>query len=197
MEIHVITDGEKTVDELVEVITEFHQEADYIHIREKTKTVKELVQLVTRLIDNGIDKRKLVINDRLDVALMRDIPNIHLPGHSFSIKEVKTNYPEMRVGSSIHSVEEAIQCEAEGADYLLFGHIFATNSKMNLPGRGIQELEKVCRAVNIPVIAIGGITPEKKAEISTAKAAGMAVMSYVLSSDNPKEAARKLKLGVK
>lgn len=193
MEIHVVTDGKKTVDELVNIIFKFHQEVDYVHIREKTKTAKELNELVTRLLSQGVDAKKLVINDRLDVALMKGIPNIHLPGHSFSVKEVKANYPEMRVGSSIHSVEEAIQCEAEGADYLLFGHIFVTNSKVNLPGRGIAVLEEVCKAVHIPVIAIGGIVPEKIAEVAQANAAGIAVMSYVLSSENPNESACMLK----
>jgi thiazole tautomerase (transcriptional regulator TenI) len=170
-----------------------HEEADYIHIREKTKSASQIMEIVFLLLNNGVPKRKIVINDRLDVALLNQLPNVHLPGHSFSIEKVKQMAPSLRVGRSVHSLQEAIECELAGADYLLFGHIFETNSKVNLTPRGILQLAEICKTVQIPVIAIGGIVPETVSKLSGVKLSGVAVMSYVMASDEPIRALLELK----
>jgi thiazole tautomerase (transcriptional regulator TenI) len=196
LEIHVITDGKQTVEELTKRILMIHDETDYIHIREKTKSASEIMEIVAFLLNNGVPKRKLVINDRLDVALLNQLSNVHLPGHSFSIEKVKQMDTSLRVGRSIHSLQEAIECENAGADYLLFGHIFETNSKANLTPRGIRQLAEICENVQIPVIAIGGIVPETVSKLSDVKLSGVAVMSYVMASDEPIRALLELKRSI-
>ena len=196
LEIHVISDGKQTVCELTKRIVMIHDEVDYIHIREKTKSVSEILEIVSILLNNGVPKSKLVINDRLDVALLHEIPNVHLPGHSFPIEKVRRMNPDLRIGRSVHSLQEAIECEKAGADYLLFGHIFPTNSKPNLAPRGVQQVAEICQSVRIPVIAIGGIIPTNIPKLSGMNLSGIAVMSYVIASDNPKNALQELRLSL-
>ncbi|WP_299833470.1 thiazole tautomerase TenI [uncultured Metabacillus sp.] len=193
LEIHVITDGKQTVEELTKQILRFHEEADYIHIRERTKTASELMEIVSILITGGVPKKKIVINDRVDAAILNDLFNIHLPGHSFSIEKVRKLRPSLRIGRSVHSLQEAIEAEEAGADYLLFGHVFTTNSKAGLAPRGIPQFAEICERIEIPVIAIGGMTPETVQKLSGLKAGGVAVMSYVMSNSEPRHALREIK----
>lgn len=193
VEFHVITNGQQTIKELIKRLTMIHNEVDYIHIREKTKSASDIMLLVSELVAGGVPKEKLVINDRLDVAVLQNIPNLHLPSHGFSIQEVKTFRPSFRIGRSIHSMEEAIQCEKEGADYLLYGHIFETMCKADLIPRGVEQLKSICENVKIPVIAIGGITPLTIDQLKQTNVFGVAVMSYVMEHENPKHALMSLK----
>lgn len=193
VEFHVITDGKQTIEELIKRLSMIHSEVDYIHIREKKKSAADIMKLVSALVAKGVPKEKLVINDRMDVALLHTIPNLHLPSHGFSIQEVKKYRPSFRIGRSIHSLEEAILCEKEGADYLLYGHIFETTSKADLLPRGVKQLEQICKNVIIPVIAIGGITPDTIDRLRQTNVNGVAVMSYVMGSNDPKHALLKLK----
>jgi thiazole tautomerase (transcriptional regulator TenI) len=196
LEIHVISDGKQTVRELTKRIVMIHDEVDYIHIREKAKSVSEIMEIVSLLLNYGVPKSKLVINDRLDVELLHEIPNVHLPGHSFAIEKVRRMNPNLRIGRSVHSLQEAIECENAGADYLLFGHIFPTNSKPNLAARGVQQVAEICQSVRIPVIAIGGIIPTTIPKLSGVNLSGIAVMSYVIASDNPQNALQELRLSL-
>ncbi|WP_226530507.1 thiazole tautomerase TenI [Metabacillus niabensis] len=193
MEFHVITDGKQTINELISRLSIIHTEVDYIHIREKTKSASDIMDLLSVLVDKGVPKEKLVINDRMDVAVLQNIPNLHLPSHGFSIREVKKYRPSFRIGRSIHSLEEAIQCEREGADYLLYGHIFETTCKADLLPRGVEQLKDICKNVKIPVIAIGGITPKTIDQLNRTNVHGVAVMSYVMESKDPKSALLTLK----
>ncbi|WP_226670611.1 thiamine phosphate synthase [Metabacillus litoralis] len=193
MEIHVITDGNQSIAELTNRLLLLHEEVDYIHIREKTKTVTEQMIIVSNLIKQGVPKEKLVINDRLDVALLNNIPNVHLPGHSFSIDDVKKFNSTLKVGSSVHSLEEAVSSEKSGADYVIFGHIFETNSKENLAPRGIEQLREITEHIQIPVVAIGGIEPLTVKELKHIKLKGVAIMSYVMKNKDPILAITELK----
>lgn len=189
MQIHLITDDRHTIGELVQKATDVKESIDYLHVREKTKSSKEVVNLVQQLVNSGFDRRKLVINDRIDVALLSGVDQVQLPSHSFHVKEVKAKFPHLTAGVSVHSVDEAIQAEKDGADYCLFGHIYPTGSKAFAPGRGTKALQEVVDAVSIPVIAIGGITGEKIRELKKIKPEGIAVMSAILSADHPRAAA--------
>ncbi|MFC5559363.1 thiazole tautomerase TenI [Ureibacillus thermophilus] len=193
MELHAITDGKKSIKELKEIITSIADVVDYIHIREKNKSPTEIVALVKELINAGVEKERLVINDRLDIALLTGIRNVHLPGNGLPAVKVKTAYPYMRVGVSVHSVEEAKISEEAGADYCLFGHVFETDSKKGMAGRGTDALGEIVEQVKIPVIAIGGITPDNAVKVLEKKVQGIAVMSYIFSANQPKEAATFLK----
>lgn len=193
LEIHVITDGVQTVKEIIKKILMIHEEVDFLHIREKTKSASEVMEIVSALLENGVSRDKIIVNDRLDVVQLQQLSNIHLPGNSFSIQTVKEFMPSLKIGRSVHSLEQAIDSEKAGVDYLMFGHLFATKSKANLPPRGVELLEDICRSVSIPVIAIGGIVPETVSKLSNIKLSGIAIMSYVMASDNPSFALQQIK----
>lgn len=185
MKLHLVTDGEKSITELVHIISNVHTAADAIHIREKKKTAGELVALIEELYQNGVPKSKLIINDRIDAAIMTGVQRVQLPASGFDVKLVKQNFPELEVGCSIHSKAEAVLCEENGADRLLFGHLFQTSSKRGLKAREVLEAEEIVRSVRIPVFVIGGIDPSTLPEIRNLKIDGVAVMSHVFSAEDP------------
>ena len=90
----------------------------------------------------------------------------------------RRKYPHIkRIGTSIHSVEDAVFAESHGADYITAGHIFTTDCKKGLPGRGIDWLKSICHAVSIPVYAIGGISDANIFMLSDCNIAGYCMMS--------------------
>lgn len=97
---------------------------------------------------------------------------------SVSSESFRKKYPHIqRIGTSIHSVEDAIFAESHGADYITAGHIFTTDCKKGLPGRGMEWLKTVCDAVSIPVYAIGGISDANAGELSDCGISGYCMMS--------------------
>lgn len=110
---------------------------------------------------------------------------IHLPLHV--LKSDPTIYKEFdEVGVSIHSVNEAIEAMDLGATYITAGHIFATDCKKGVPPRGLDFLSSVCSSVNIPVYAIGGISPVNAQKAIDAGAEGVCIMSGLMTCKSPK-----------
>jgi thiamine-phosphate pyrophosphorylase len=91
------------------------------------------------------------------------------------------------IGVSCHSVEDSLEAKALGAGYITAGHVFATDCKKGLPPRGLDFLREVCQSVDIPVYAIGGISPENFSQVMEAGASGACVMSGFMKSAQPKE----------
>ena len=119
---------------------------------------------------------RVVVNDRLDVALAAGAGGVHLGGQSMPVAEVRKVAPRpFAVGVSCHSLAEAQAAESAGADYLLLGPVFATPSKLKYgPPLGLNELRKVTAQIRIPVLALGGITVERVGPCLEAGAAGIA-----------------------
>lgn len=103
------------------------------------------------------------------------------------------SYP--RIGVSIHSLEEGLLAQDNGADYVLAGHVFPTDCKKDLPPRGLDFIGKLRHHLTIPVMAIGGIKPENVLDVYKSGAQSVAVMSYIMSSSNPKRRAQEFKEG--
>lgn len=119
-----------------------------------------------------------VINDRADIARMVGADGLHLGQDDLSIEEARRVVRNMQIGVSTHSLEQAVNAEAEGADLIALGPVFETNTKENPdPVVGLQMLETVCRTVSRPVVAIGGITPENAARTLDAGARYVAAIS--------------------
>ncbi len=184
MKLIAVTDGRQSVDELASTIITIKDYFDFVHIRERSKKSRELVRLLHLLDEGKVSKEKIVINDRLDFALLYGIPNVHLPGHGLPVQAVKKHYPQLNVGCSVHSLGEAIQAERDGADYVLYGHCFETECKQGLPPNGIGLLSEIVQALRIPVHAIGGITPDRVSLIKSAGAGAIAVMSGIFSAQD-------------
>lgn len=112
---------------------------------------------------------------------------IHLPMHILSrlTDDDKKNFKIL--GASCHSIEDAITAQRLGCTYITVGHIFDTDCKKGLPGRGTGFLKEVCKSVVIPVYAIGGISPDNIAQVSDTGADGACIMSSAMQCENPKE----------
>ncbi|MEG0261371.1 MAG: thiamine phosphate synthase [Lysinibacillus sp.] len=175
------------VSDLATKISRIHHVVDYIHIREKLKSAHEILSLLQLLDAAGVRKEKIVLHDRLDIALLTNNPNIHLPSHSLPVKNVRTAYPQLRIGRSVHSIEEAQQAEADGADYVLYGHCFETQCKAGKVPNGIDLIRQMKKTVQIPIFAVGGITLARIPLLQEIQADGVALMSSIFNLDDPHE----------
>jgi thiamine-phosphate pyrophosphorylase len=156
---------------------------DWIQIREKDLEARPLARLVRLAMDStrGTGAR-ILVNDRLDVALATGASGVHLGEMSLPVETVaewrrSAGHKEFQIGASRHSIEAAQAAERGGADYLFFGPVFSTPSKAAFgPPQGIERLREVCAAVRIPVLAIGGVNLENAASCMGAGAAGVAAI---------------------
>lgn len=183
-ELHIISNGTMPMEQLREIVMDIHPYVNAIHLREKQKTARELFQAIDLLINANLPLSKIIINDRVDVALVTRARGVQLAFHSLDAALVKDSFPELRVGSSIHSYREGQKAKENGADYVLFGHVFPSKSKPGKTPQGLEELARLTQ-LDIPVIAIGGITAENTGQVLHAGANGIAVMSGVLEAPDP------------
>lgn len=180
-----VTDDGQSVPDLASKIIEIIDKVNFVQIREKAKTAQEIITLLQYMEEGGVQKDKIILNDRLDIALLMGVQSVHLPEKGLPVKMVKQNFPHIRVGLSVHSYEGAKKAERDGADYVLYGHCFETDSKKGKTPNGIQPILKMKQELRIPVYAIGGITLNKIDTLQQAKADGIAVMSGIFSAENP------------
>ncbi|XKE69252.1 thiazole tautomerase TenI [Jeotgalibacillus malaysiensis] len=189
--LHLISTGTQKSEQLADMIESIHPEIDFIHLREKTKTAKEIYEMVELLINTGVPPSKIIINDRADVACVTNVRGVHLAFHSLPVELVKQTFKNLTVGCSVHSLEEAQIAEQQGADYVIFGHIYSTQSKPGLIPQGLAQLSFISQSISIPVIAVGGIKPANSADVIGAGAQGIAVMSGILGAKNPLKAVQQ------
>lgn len=184
-EIFVITNrtliGTRSLSQVITSVVEGG--ADTIILREKDLLPADLYKIASKAmkICKG-SNTKLIINSSIEVALACDADGVHLGFGSLPVNAARTLLSGKIVGVSVHSSEEAEAAQAMGADYLLAGHVFPTNSKAGQPGRGLEFIKNLSAQVQIPVIAIGGINTRNAKDVINAGAAGIAVMSAVMES---------------
>ena len=166
---------------------------DYVIVREKSKRIRDWFELFDILDRLSFPKEKVIVHDRLDVAHIRSFRTVQLPGHSVPLQEAVESYPQLMIGRSVHSYEEARQAERDGAHYLLYGHIYSTPSKKGVPPRGTSELRKIVRDVSIPVYAIGGIRLQHLDEMKAVGVDGVAVLSPFFTTDEPQRLAQQFR----
>jgi thiazole tautomerase (transcriptional regulator TenI) len=188
--LHIISNNKLALDDFALLAGRIKQYVTAFHLREKTKTARELINGIELLLAAGVSPECIIVNDRVDVAAAMGISGVQLTYHSLAVNQVKRLFPRLKIGKSVHSVDEARLAEDEGADFLIFGHIYPTDSKPGLPSKGVDLLRQVTWNVSLPVIAIGGIKPENTREILRNGAKGIAVMSGVLDAENPVLAAK-------
>ena len=171
--------------------------ARLIQLREKDLSARDLFDLAGRL--RQLTRRfgaKLLINDRVDIAIAVDADGVHLPASSFSPADARRLLGEDKIiGLSAHSTQDAIRAEREGADFVTFSPIYYTPSKAGYgTPQGLENLEEVCTKVNIPVYALGGIKGENVREVMGCGAKGVALISAILGAKDIKaETLRLLK----
>jgi len=167
---------------------------DWIQIREKDLAGGALVELARFAVaEAGSASAQVLINDRLDVALAAGAAGVHLGEQSLPLSRVvewrrSSRRTEFRIGVSCHSLECAREAARGGANYLFFGPVYATPSKaaFGLP-QGIERLREVCSAIQIPVLAIGGVNAGNARACFEAGAAGIAAIRLFQDAKEPAE----------
>lgn len=169
--------------------------ADTIQFRQKTGSTRWMIEVASEV--KQLCKQAgvtFIVNDRLDVAIAAGAEGVHLGQADFPIPLAREILGRDRIiGGSAATMDEALRCLAEGADYVGFGPVYPTTSKEDAgPVSGIDWLKQVVERLKLPVIAIGGITQGNAAGVMRAGAWGVAVISAVCCDEDPEGATRAL-----
>jgi len=182
LEAYLVTDRHLASDEFLLRLIQRASEAgvDRIQIREKDLEGRALMRLVRQAME-AVDGNRatLLVNDRLDVALTAQTHGVHL-GRQGLPADVARRIAgdELIIGASAHSLEEALEAQERGADYLFIGPVFPTPSKAAFgEPLGVPKLESILRRIRIPAYAIGGVTPERLAILRDLPLTGVAMIS--------------------
>jgi thiamine-phosphate pyrophosphorylase len=164
-----------------------------VQLREKDLEARELLALADTLREaTRRHGARLIVNDRADVALAARADGVQRTHASLPVSALRAiTPPGFLVGASVHSEAEARDAAAQGADFIVFGPVYDTPSKRRYgPPQGLAALEAVARAVDRPVLAVGGLTPERVAEALAAGAAGVAVIGAIYGAARPADATK-------
>jgi thiamine-phosphate diphosphorylase len=161
-----------------------------LHLRGRSVGARELLDLAQRLHAVGRETgARLLVNDRIDVALAAGLDGVQLGERSLPVQAARRLLPASSlVGASVHGVECAREAWSQGADYLIVGTIFSTPTHPGRTGRGVEHLSRVGAEGDGPVLAIGGITPARLALCFEAGAYGVAVLRGVWEAADPGDA---------
>src|SRR3989339_679301 len=166
-----------------------------VQLREKGLSTHELYSLAYELRKTTSEfKANFIVNDRVDIALAVEADGVHLGWQSlpFGIVRKLLGFEKL-IGVSTHNRQEALQAQSWGADYITFGPVFDTPSKAGLlKPTGVEEIQKLKKEINIPVVALGGINERNVEAVLDGGADGVAVISSIMQADNPEDVARCL-----
>jgi thiamine-phosphate pyrophosphorylase len=194
--LHLVTEPRRTPQALRTAVQQaIDGGVDWVQLRDKSGSAAAVYQQAEHLrhLTRAAGAR-LSINDRLDVALAAEADGVHLAGQSLPVGvAARVAQQRVLVGRSVHGLVEAQAAVAEGADYLTFGHVFPTQSHPGLPPHGLEELRQVVEKVDVPVLAIGGISTHNLEPVLATGCAGIAVISAILSALDPRSAAAQLR----
>lgn len=181
---------------------------DYLIIREKDLNSEELLKLSLKIkAELKNTNIKIIINSNIKVAKQIGAHGIQFSFNDFlefnnglftkNREKIKKTVDNFRIdgdnykvykmiGVSIHSFIEGIQAYNLGADYLIYGHVFKTDCKKDIPPRGIEEIQELSKKIDIPIIGIGGIDQSNFQTVLDSGAKGIAIMSTLMKAENPK-----------
>lgn len=169
--------------------------AKWFCVRDKSAAPRDILELMTRT--QRIAEKfgaKTFLNGRADLARASHADGLHLPEHEIPVSAARLTLGfHTPCGVSVHSLETARRAATEGADYLLFGPIFATSSHPETAPVGLESLQTLAASVSIPVFAVGGITASNAASCLQNGAAGVAVISAVWQASDVTAAVRELR----
>ena len=197
MTLYAVTDrswlGERTLVQVVEQV--LRGGATFLQLREKEldraaflAEAKELKALTAKY------RVPFVINDDIDIALESDADGVHLGQTDLMGRDARALIgPDKILGITANTVELAVAAEKAGADYIGAGAVFGTTTKQNAKNLSLDTLRDICRAVTIPVVAIGGINGDNLPRLAGTGVAGAAVVSALFAQKDPEEAARRLR----
>jgi len=169
--------------------------ATVVQLRAKSISTREFLD-IGKKIHSLLQKKGIpfIVNDRIDIALALDADGVHLGQQDMPLQTArKIMGNEKIIGISVNNVYEALEAEKGGADYLGVGPVFPTTTKPDIRAPlGIEGLRKIREKIKIPIIAIGGINKSNVHEVYSTGVDGIAVVSAIILSPNPCQAAEKL-----
>ena len=166
-----------------------------VQLREKSCSTRDFIEEARRISDFLKEHHlPLIINDRIDVAMAVGAEGVHLGQTDMPLETARTILKkDMIIGISAESVEDAVEAEKGGADYISVSPVFSTSTKTDTaPPLGLEGISTIRRHVRIPVVGIGGINKENCAQVIRHGADGVAVVSAIVSSADPEKEAREL-----
>jgi thiamine-phosphate pyrophosphorylase len=186
--LYAIVDPEQTKGRATETVLRELLEGGIklLQLRAKVMPAGDFLQLarVTRSLTRSYDCR-LIVNDRVDIALACEADGVHLGQEDLPLHAARKLMANKMIGVSTHEVEQACEAERGGADYIGFGPMFGTTTKeTGYSARGLGMLRRVRDAVNIPIVAIGGITEGNVNEVWRAGADSAAIITDLLGADD-------------
>ena len=168
-----------------------------VQLREKDCSTRDFIEQAL-ILKEFLKSRAvpLIINDRLDVAQAVSADGVHLGQTDMPLETAKKILGDsMIIGISAESLQDAIEAEKGGADYLGVSPIYATPTKTDTaPPLGLEGLREIRKAVKLPLVGIGGLTRENSADVIRSGADGVAVVSAIVAADDPEAAAKALRL---
>ena len=172
---------------------------DLVQIREPDLSDRHLFELVQRAVRTTAGTRtRVVVNDRVDVALAAGAAGVHLKSTSVPVDRVKAlRGAGLLVGRSVHTLDEAsCVAQAGGAEYVIAGAVFETPSKPGHTGMGLVAFEKIARVVTVPLLAIGGVSVGRAESLAQAGAAGLAAIgAFIDAGDEIDQLVRRFRVG--
>lgn len=195
LSLYLVTDNSDNVEKFLNTIKEaINGGVSVVQIREKTADTLDFYNLALKVkeITTKYDI-PLIINDRVDVALAIDADGVHVGQSDMPCDVTRKLIGDDKIlGVSAATVEEAKKAQEDGADYIGTGAVFPTKTKKDADSVTKEELKEIVESIDIPVVAIGGITTENAVELVDTGIAGLCVVSAIMSSDNPKKSSEKL-----
>jgi thiamine-phosphate pyrophosphorylase len=165
---------------------------DLIQLRGKNKSIEELVELSKELHElSAKSARPLIVNDYAEVASSTPVEGVHVGQDDDSIEVVRQKVArDILIGKSTHSLQQALDAQKEGADYIGFGPIFATPTKPDYAPIGLENISRVHAEVNLPIFCIGGINIDNLQSVIDAGAKRVVMVSALLKAHNIVDYAR-------
>ena len=195
--VYLVTDSrDKTEEEFLAIIEEaIEGGTSIVQLREKTASTKDFYELALKVKE--ITSRHdvpLLINDRIDIALAIDSEGVHIGQDDMPADIARAIIGDEKIlGVSASTVDEAVKAQKDGADYIGSGAVFPTSTKDDADSVSKDELKEIVNSIDIPVVAIGGITLENAQELKDTGISGFSVVSAIMSAKDPQEASEKLK----
>ena len=195
LSLYLVTDKSDDVEKFLKTIEEaIKGGVSVVKIREKTADTLDFYNLALKVKEITTKYNiPLIINDRVDVALAIDAEGVHVGQSDMpcDVTRALVGHDKI-VGVSAATIEEAKKAEKDGADYIGTGAVFPTATKDDAPKITKKDLKEIVDSINIPVVAIGGITIENASELIDTGINGLSVVSAIMSSDDPKKSSEKL-----
>ncbi|MDO5590786.1 MAG: thiamine phosphate synthase [Lachnospiraceae bacterium] len=195
--LYAVTDrhwlGEKTLYEQVEAALKGG--VTFLQLREKELSKEAFLEEAKEIkkLCNAY-RVPLIINDDVELAVNIDADGVHVGQNDMEVKEARKKLgPDKIIGVSARTVEQALKAKEQGADYLGVGAAFVTGTKTDAVEVGPKRIREVCEAVDIPVVAIGGITKENMKELAGTKIAGVALVSAIFAQDDIEAGTKELR----